>query len=241
MIGSRDENQQFHSHPELSYAPSKPTGAKIMARYTLHGMWPSGPTYKVGLMLALCAEPFDYVHVNLRGGEQKSPEYLAGNRYGVVPTLTDNHTEENYCQSSAILQYLAETTGRLNGASASQRTVAREWVFWCADRLGPGVYRTRAAKVGFAKFPDDVVAHYQTAAHAGLNELDAWLKHNDWVAGGASATFGDVDIYGVVAYCGQAGIDLADHAGVRAWMARLEALPGFQSIDILLPKESRKA
>ena len=31
------------------------------ARYTLHGIFASGPTYKVGLMLSLAGEPFDYV------------------------------------------------------------------------------------------------------------------------------------------------------------------------------------
>ncbi len=212
-----------------------------MARFTLYGMWPSGPTYKVGLMLSLAGEPFDYVHVNLREGEHKSPEYLEHNRFGVVPSLLDSRTAESYGQSSAILQYLAETTGKLNGVAASERTVAREWVFWSADRLGPGVYRTRAAKLGFAKFPDEVTAHYEANAHLALKELDSWLKHNDWVGGGANPTFGDVDIYGVVGYCGQAGVGLDDHGGVKSWVSRVEGLPGFSSVDHLLPKESRKA
>ena len=52
------------------------------ARYTLHGIFASGPTYKVGLMLSLAGEHFDYVHVNLREGEHKRPEYLAKQRFG---------------------------------------------------------------------------------------------------------------------------------------------------------------
>ena len=31
----------------------------MAARYELHGIWLSGPAYKVGLMLSLCGEPFD--------------------------------------------------------------------------------------------------------------------------------------------------------------------------------------
>src|SRR3954469_14023052 len=42
----------------------------MSARYTLHGIWASGPTYKAGLLLALAGEPFDYVHVDLRAGER---------------------------------------------------------------------------------------------------------------------------------------------------------------------------
>ncbi len=54
----------------------------MAARFELHGIWLSGPAYKVGLMLSLCGEPFDYVHVNLRGGEHKSPAFLAKQRLG---------------------------------------------------------------------------------------------------------------------------------------------------------------
>src|SRR5262245_26543269 len=35
---------------------------QMTKRFTLHGIWLSGPTYKVALMLSLCGEPFDYVH-----------------------------------------------------------------------------------------------------------------------------------------------------------------------------------
>ena len=54
------------------------------ARYTLHGVWASGPTYKVGLFLSLAGEQFDYVHVRMRDGEHKQPAYLSRQRYGQV-------------------------------------------------------------------------------------------------------------------------------------------------------------
>src|SRR2546421_9366718 len=62
-------------------APAKP-------RFTLHGVWLSGPTYKVGLMLSLSGARFSYEHVNLREGAHKRPEYLAKNRFGQVPCLS---------------------------------------------------------------------------------------------------------------------------------------------------------
>ncbi len=55
-------------------------------RFTLHGTMTSGPTYTVGLMLSLCRHPFSYIHVNLREGQHKQPDYLVKNRYGQVPT-----------------------------------------------------------------------------------------------------------------------------------------------------------
>ncbi|TMJ37157.1 MAG: hypothetical protein E6G87_08945, partial [Alphaproteobacteria bacterium] len=53
-------------------------------RFTLHGFALSGPTYTVALMLSLCRHPFSYIHVNLREGAHKQPDYLVKNRYGQV-------------------------------------------------------------------------------------------------------------------------------------------------------------
>jgi len=51
----------------------------------------------------------------------------------------------------------------------------------------------------------------------------------------------DIDIYGVVAYAPQGGVDLSAFPNVSAWMKRVEALPGFRSNEDLLPKETKAA
>ena len=142
------------------------------ARYTLHGIWASGPTYKVGLMLALAREAFDYVHVNLREGEHKKPEYLAKQRFGQVPLLVDNSNGRHLCQSASIVEYLADATGRFGGAILDERIAAREWILWGWDRLARGVYRPRGAKAGFMQFPPEVLAHYEAEGRAALTHLE---------------------------------------------------------------------
>ena len=210
------------------------------ARYALHGIWASGPTYKVGLFLALAGEPFDYVHVNLREGEHKRPEYLAKQRFGQVPLLVDASNGRHLCQSAAILEYLADKTGKFGGASLQERMDAREWVFWEFDRLSKGIYRPRAAKLGFAKFAPEVVEHYEADGRTALKVLDDHLKGRDWIVG-EGPTFADIDVYGVVAYAQEAGHDLGPFPNLSAWAKRLEALPGFGAPDALLPKETKAA
>jgi glutathione S-transferase len=210
------------------------------ARYTLHGIFASGPTYKVGLMLSLAGEPFDYVHVNLREGEHKRPEYLAKQRFGQVPLLEDNSNGRQLCQSASILEYLADKTGKFGGATFEERIEAREWVFWGWDRLTRGIYRPRAAKLGFVTFAPEVLAHYEAEGQAALKALDQHLAGRSFVVGEAP-TFADVDLYGVVAYAPQAGIDLGTFPNLQAWMKRIEAMPGFALPESLLPKESRAA
>jgi glutathione S-transferase len=210
------------------------------ARYTLHGIWASGPTYKVGLFLSLAREPFDYVHLDLRQGEHKQPEYMAKQRYGQVPLLVDNSNGRHLCQSASILEYLADKTGKFGGATVEERIEAREWMFWDFDRLTRGVYRPRAVKAGFAKFEPEVVSHYESEGRAALKVLDDHLRGRSWIVG-EGPTIADIDIAGVVAYAPQAGHDLGAFPNVAAWFERLEALPGYRGPNELLPKESKAA
>ncbi len=209
------------------------------ARFTLHGVFLSGPTYKVGLFLSLAGEPFDYVHVNLREGEHKQPPYLAKQRFGQVPLLVDNNNGRQLCQSAAILEYLADTTGKFGGATLEERIQAREWMYWDFDRLAPGIYRSRGLKRGFFQAGPGVAEMYAEAGNAALNFLDRHLAGRAWVVG-EGPTIADIDLYGVVAYAGEGGFDLAPLANVTAWMGRMEALPGFQPAGFL-PRETRAA
>jgi glutathione S-transferase len=213
----------------------------MATRYVLHGIYLSGPTYKVGLMLTLTGIPFDYEHLNMMQGAHKQPDFLAKNRYGQAPCLEDRETGRGMCQSSAILEYLAETSGKFLGADAAERQVAREWVCWSNDRLARGIYRPRGLRFGFMKAHEEVGAHYTNEGKAALAELDRHLAGKTWLAGGAAPTFADLDVYGVAAYAPQAGYDFADTPNVKAWMGRVEALPGFRGVEDLLPKESRAA
>jgi glutathione S-transferase len=202
------------------------------AGFTLHGMGLSGPTYKVALMLTLCGERFSYRHINLREGAHKRPAFLAINRYGQVPAL--EHGELKLCQSAAILQYLSEVLGKFGGADGPTRQRSREWLFWDADRLSPGVLRTRAIARGFFKAEPPVAAVSREAGEAGLGVLDHWLAAQPFLTG-AAPTIADIACYGVVAFAEEGDFRIADWPHIKAWGARIAALPGFKSPYDLLP------
>jgi glutathione S-transferase len=212
----------------------------MAAPYTLHGVWLSGPTYRVGLMLAMSGQQFDYEFVNLREGAHKKPEYLAKNRFGVVPCLTVAATGENLCQAASILGYLSQTTGKFAGVSAVDQREIREWLLWNYDRLVPPIYRSRAAKAGFRTMDAATLEMYSTEGKMALKALDDHLKGRAWVVG-KTASIADIDIYGVAFYAADGGFNLADYPNVQAWMKRFEALPGYGKPDVILPKESKTA
>lgn len=206
-----------------------------MSKLTLYGIWLSGPTYKAGLALSLMGLPFAYKHVDLRAGAHKQPDFLSVNRFGQVPALVDGDLK--LCQSGSILLYLAEKSGKMGGKTAEEKARVREWLFWEYDRLASNVYRPRAIKRGFMKAEDSVYTMYANMAGDALKVLDAELAKGSGFLVGSEATIADVAVYGDVAYAEEAAIDLSAYPHVKAWMAKMEKLPGFKKYEDVLPKQ----
>ena len=206
----------------------------MTARYELYGIYLSGPAYKVALMLSLAHEPFDYVHLNLRGGEHKSDEFRAKSKFGQVPLLIDRSNGQHIVQSMVILDYLADKLGKFGGATLNERIEARQWMAWGWDRLSINLYRSRAAKLGFRQIDPATLAVYEADGKAALEILDAGLKGRSWLVGD-HVTMADLDLYGTVRYAPEGGFDLAAYPHIGAWMKKIEALDGFKQPEALMP------
>src|SRR5438552_18494169 len=150
-----------------------------MERITLYGSFTSSSSYKPMLYLALARQPFSFRTVNLKYGRQKEPEYLAINRWGVVPSL--QHHGLTILQSNVILDYLARETGHFEGATEQERWEAREWLSWEADHI------TAVAKVRHsARFKGshpEVIAEDRPQAEGGLAVMGQLGHTRDWVVG----------------------------------------------------------
>jgi glutathione S-transferase len=206
------------------------------SRFTLYGFATSGPTYTTALMLSLCKHPFSYIHVNLREGAHKQPDYLVKNRYGQVPALRDGQMV--IVQSAAILLHLAETLDRFQPKMPIEKQRVREWLFWQWDKLALPVFRLRARNKGVRQFGDEVRIMYDTEAKAALAVLEQELTKSDWIAG-KKPSVADISIYGVLRYAHEASVELAHYPHVMFWKKRFEELPGFATPEQLLPMESR--
>jgi glutathione S-transferase len=221
-------------------APAKKAGGNggggDPQRFTLYGILSSGPTYTAGLMLSLCKHPFSYIHVNLREGQHKQPDYLVKNRYGQVPSLRDG--QSYYVQSAAILEHLSEVLQKFDGKTEGERNRIREWLFWQWDKLAVPIFRLRAAARGLRQFGNEVRTMYDTEAKAALAVLEHELAKSEWIAA-KRPTIADIGIYGVLRYTPEANVDISPYPHVVEWKKRFEALPGFGTPEQILPMESR--
>lgn len=73
---------------------------------TLYNQCRSGPSYRVRIALALKNVRYRYVAVDIRAGEQRSPEFLAINPQGLVPAIDTG--KRVLTQSGAIIEWLED-------------------------------------------------------------------------------------------------------------------------------------
>jgi glutathione S-transferase len=177
----------------------------------------------VELMLSLLQLPTELVFVDLAKGEHKQPEYLAINPMGQVPAIDDQGVV--LADSNAILVYLAQKYGNGRwlptdpvGAAKVQR-----WLSIAAGPIAFGVARARLITVFGAPYnAEEVIAN----SHALLKIIDQELSATPYLVG-TEPTIADVSAYSYIAHAPEGNVSLDEYANIRAWLARIEALPGF--------------
>jgi len=183
----------------------------------------SGHAHRARLFLGLLGLDYDLIHVDLPSGEHHGAEFRALNPFGQVPVLEDDGVVVP--DSNAILVYLATKHRRADWLPEDAAGAARvqRWLSVAAGQIAFGPCAARLVTVFGYKFDhDEVVAR----AHAILKLIEQSLTGNDWLAA-KHATIADVALYSYIARAPEGGVELAPYPQVRAWLARIEALPGF--------------
>jgi len=209
---------------------------KERQRFTLYGSVMSAPTYAAALGLSMMRHAFSYIHINLREGAHKQPDYLVKNRFGQVPALRDGHLY--VVQSAAILMHLADSLDKFTSKQPAEKNRIREWMFWQWDKLSAPVLRLRGRARGFRQFGEEVRMMYDGEAKAAFAVLESELAKSEWLAG-KKPTIADIAIYAVLRYAAEANLDLSHFPHIVSWKKRFEELPGFATPEELLPLESR--
>lgn len=193
------------------------------APITLYRFSLSGHAHRAQLMLSLLGLPHQLVEVDLRRGEHQTPEFLARNPFGQVPVIEDG--EFTLADSNAILVYLAQrydADRRWLPSDLRTQAEVQRWLGIAAGQLarGPAVARwMRISGQGDG-----------TAARAmGLQlfqRVEQYLSNREWLVNNAP-TIADVAMYSYTAHAPEGELSLQPYPHMRAWLARIEALPGF--------------
>lgn len=183
----------------------------------------SGHAHRIELMLSLLNLPSETVFVDLAKGAPKQPDFLALNPFGQVPVIDDNGVV--IADSNAILVYLAKTydQGRWLPEEPVAAARVQRWLSVAAGPLAYGPAAARLVTVFGASFnTEEVIAR----AHGLLKVMDSELAKAPFLAG-AAPTIADIANYSYIAHAPEGYVSLEAYANVRAWLERIEALPGF--------------
>lgn len=203
-----------------------------MTDLTLYSMPSSGNSYKVRLLLSLLGQP--YTHV---GMEYETPELDAAHAERRLPLkklpVLELADGTRLPESNAILCYLAEGTDWLpSDPVARAQTLA--WMFW-EQNQHEGVIAVRAAILVYEnrkhlRTPERLAELLDTG-HERLAQMEARLAEHDWIATDAP-TVADLSLYAYTHSAGtKGGFDLDRFPGILRWLARIEDMPGYVTLD----------
>lgn len=187
----------------------------------------SANCYKVRLLLAQLAQPYDRVHVDIFAGDTLTEEYAAKNPARATPVL-ELDDGALLTESNAIVFYLAQDTPFVPADPLGLAQVVRWLVFEQTDvMMTMGGLRFRLLTGRLTPDHPDAVRRREGALEAlGLLELHlgerAFLVDDRY-------SIADIAVYGYTHVAAEAGLELDRFPAVHAWLERVVAQPGYMN------------
>ena len=193
---------------------------------TLYDYLPSQNAWKVRQLLHHLGRPYRTLEVSIFEGEGRSESYLRISPTGTVPAieLDDGRT---LAESNAILMYLADGTPYVPG-DAFGRAKVQQWLHFEQERVESvlGALRHWTLTGKLAQRAPALVEAKRHAAQRTLEILERELSERDFIAG-ERYTIADIALFAYGSRAAEAGFALDEYPAIRAWIARVEAQPGF--------------
>lgn len=153
---------------------------------------------KVALFLEEAGLPYEVFPVDTSKGDQHAPSFRSINPNGKVPAIIDTEgpagKEARVFDSTAVLMYLAEKTGKFLG-SPEDRPELLSWLLFIASGLGP--FSGQAVHFQFAA-PEGIayaVNRYRREAERHYQVLNDHLEGRSFIAGD-TYTIADMSAWG---------------------------------------------
>lgn len=180
---------------------------------------------KIAIMLEEIGETYRVIPYDIFDGDQLTPAFGRINPNHKLPAIVDCDPEGGgdpvtVFESGAILQYLAEKSGRFLPASGAARATTLSWLTWQVAGLGPmggqASHFRRYAPAG----QDYATARYTNELMRLLTVLEKRLERSAYVAGD-DYTIADMAIWPGRASAFVMGLGLDEWPAMRSWFKRI--------------------
>jgi len=187
--------------------------------------WTTPNGHKITIFLEEAGLPYSIKPVNISKGEQFAPEFLAISPNNRIPAIVDLDPADgkgplSVFESGAILQYLAEKTGKFLPADLRGRTETMQWLFWQMAGLGPmagqnGHFNNYAPeKIPYA------IDRYVKETERLYGVLDERLADREFIAGAYSIA--DMAAYPWIVPHERQAQNLNDFPSLKRWFQTIQ-------------------
>lgn len=194
--------------------------------------WTTPNGHKVTLFLEEAGLPYRLNPVNIGKNEQFEPSFLKIAPNNRIPALVDHAPADggapvNVFESGAILQYLAEKTGKFLPKDLRGRTETMVWLFWQMGGLGPMAGQNHHFNAAAPEKIPYAQERYikETARLYGV--LNKRLADRTFAAGD-SYSIADMACYPWIVPYERQSQKLEDFPNLKRWFETIQARPATQ-------------
>ena len=195
----------------------------------IYGDLISGNCYKIKLLCSLLSIGHEWIAMDIMAGDCRKPDFLAKNPNGKIPLL-ELDDGRFLAESNAILCYLSNGTDYLP-ADRYLNAKILEWMFFEQYSHEPYIAVRRFINK-YQSLPAARQAEYEAKFAGGekaLGIMESRLSNTDFLVG-KSPTIADIALYGYTHVADEGGYDLDRYPAIQAWLGRIAALPGYESM-----------
>ena len=190
--------------------------------------WTTPNGHKITIFLEETGLPYRILPVNISRGDQFKPEFLRISPNNRIPTIVDDAPAVggrlvSVFESGAILQYLAEKTGKFLPKDLHGRVEVIQWLFWQMGGLGPMAGQNHHFNQYTPQKIPYAIERYVNETNRLYSVLDKRLADREFVAGDYSIA--DMASYPWVVPYERQGQKLDDFPNLKRWFETIRARP----------------
>ena len=196
--------------------------------------WPTPNGKKVTIALEELELEYRIVPCNIGRGDQFESDFLAISPNNRMPAIVDHDPDGGgepiaLFESGAILLYLAEKTGRLQGKGDRGRYEAMQWVVWQMANQGPkfgecGHFRRLGDRQGDQSY---ALRRFGDETNRILGVMNCLLYERSYLAGD-EYSMADIASYPWATGWERMGENIEEFTHLKRWLEELGERPGVQ-------------
>jgi GSH-dependent disulfide-bond oxidoreductase len=190
--------------------------------------WTTPNGHKISIFLEEAEQAYRIHPINIGKGDQFQPFFLQISPNNRIPAIVDHEPADggepiSVFESGAILQYLAEKTGKFLSTDIRERLETMQWLFWQVGGLGPMLGQNHH----FTQYAPEQIPYainrYLKETERLYGVLDKQLSNREYITGKYSIA--DMAAYPWIVPYERQQINLNDFSNVKRWFDSIQSRP----------------